>query len=118
MTVMKEDFGFRRGAQLPGDCVLAHRKHLCHVGAAQDHDADQTNAKVAALDKDGRLQLKLQRQTLVTHLWRKRDPAKVAREQLEFAIRSKQQRKARSYRLVAVLFALAHLVGAQSCRPH
>ena len=49
MTVSNEEF--RRGAQLPGDCVLAHRKHLCHVRAAQDHDADQTNAKVAALDK-------------------------------------------------------------------
>ena len=82
------DYG---GARLPGDCVLAHRKYLCHVGAPQDHDADQTNAKVAALDKDGWLQLKLQSQILVRHLWRKGDLAKFAGDQIEFATRSKQQ---------------------------
>ena len=58
MTVLTEDFGIPTWcAQLLGDCVLAH--------AAQDHDADQTDTKVAVLDEDGWLQLKLQSQILV-----------------------------------------------------
>ena len=85
-------------------------------GAAQN-DADQTNAKVAALDKDGWLQLKLS-PTLVRHLKNKKDQVKVAGDQLGFATRAKQQRKGRSNKLVEVLFTLAHFVGAQSCRPY
>ena len=69
--------------------------------------------KLPRSTEDGWPQLKLQSQILVRHLWRKRDPAKVAGDQLEFATRSKQQRKARSHRLVVVLFALAHLAGAK-----
>ena len=64
----------------------------CQVGAAPDHDADPTNVKVAALDKTGWLQLKLQIQIPAKHLWRKGDLAKVAGDQFEFQTRSKQQR--------------------------